>query len=262
MKKILFPLLVVLVLLVCVRLKSGLAPEITKPSTQEGIIATYSPEPAETAAPEHSELYLPDYTLEQVLEYFNEVVLDVEYSDGTGNVTLVQKWNMPLRYRIYGEPTNEDWAMLSLLFQQLNSVPGFPGIQAAEEGMMENLSFSFTDGETLNESFSEILGGEWVNGATQFWYYTDTNEMYEARIGYRSDIDQASRSSILLEEVINTLGITDTILREDSIVYQYSDENLVLSDMDWLILKLLYNPAIKCGMDKEACAAVIEQLYY
>lgn len=256
MRRIFYPLLVAVLLL------AGCAKEEAMPEATAAPVVTEAPQPTPEPTPEHSGLYIPGLELEQVLEYFNEVVLDAEYSDGTGDVTRVQKWKMPLRYRIYGEPTEEDWAMLSLLFEQLNRVPGFPGISAAEEGKAENLSFSFLDGETLNMSFSEVAGGEWINGANQFWYHTDTNEIYSARIGYRSDIDQTSRSSILLEEIINALGITDTVLREDSIVYQYSDDNLVLSQIDWLILKLLYNPAIECGMGKEACAAVIEELYY
>ena len=66
----------------------------------------------------------------------------------------------------------------------------------------------------------------------------------------------------MLEEIVNTLGITDTELREDSIVYQYSNDNLCLSDVDWLILKLLYHPRIECGMDADQCEAVIRELYY
>jgi len=58
------------------------------------------------------------------------------------------------------------------------------------------------------------------------------------------------------------LGISDTTLREDSIVYQYGSEITQLSDVDWAILKLLYDPAMECGMDREACAAVLETLYY
>ena len=58
------------------------------------------------------------------------------------------------------------------------------------------------------------------------------------------------------------LGISDTVLREDSIVYQYSDTNTVLSDVDLVILKLLYNPNIQCGMDISACKKVVEELYF
>jgi len=220
--------------------------------------------PIETTPPppEHCEFYLPQYTAEQITEYFNEVVLAVEYSDGTGNPSLVQKWLCPITYKIFGNPTQEDLAVLKALFVQLNQIPGFPGISPAPEGTVENLSFSFWPPEAFRNSFSSVVNGEDAYGATQFWYYTATNDIYTARIGYRTDIDQNTRNSILIEEVINTLGITDTVMREDSIVYQYSDDNTKLSDVDLVILKLLYDPAIQCGMNSDECAAVISQLYY
>lgn len=226
-------------------------------SLNQKLLEETEPEP-----PLHSELYLPAYTTQQIVDYFEEVVLHVEYSDGTGDVSLVQKWTAPIRYRIYGTPTEEDSAVLNALFAQLNAVSGFPGIAAAEEGEAENFSIHFLDQEALNAQFSEILHGEYANGATQFWYDTDTNELHTAKIGYSTELDQSIRNSILIEEVINTLGITDTVLRTDSIVYQYSDENLELSEVDWIILKLLYHPCIRCGMNMEACAAVIQELYY
>ena len=216
----------------------------------------------EETKPQHTALYLPDCTTQQILEYFEEVVLHIEYTDGTGNASLVQKWAVPLYYEIYGAPTEEDLAVLADLFAQLNAVEGFPGIYAAEDDVSANLSLHFLDPESFNATFSSVVNGEDACGATQFWFYTDTNDIYTANVGYRTDLDQTTRNSILIEEIINTLGITDTELRPDSIVYQYSDDNLALSDIDWVILKLLYDPAIQCGMDFDSCAAVIETLYY
>ena len=218
--------------------------------------------PTEQTSPPHSQLYLPGYTALQIWQYFQEVVLDVEYTDGTGDPTLVQKWMSPIRYRIYGTPTDEDHAVLADLFAQLNAVPGFPGIYAAAEGESENFTLSFLQPDDFRKQFSDAIHGEEAYGATQFWYYTATNELHTARVGYRTDVDQNVRNSILIEEIINTLGITDTVLREDSIVYQYSDENTVLSDVDWIILQILYNPAIQCGMGAETCAKVVQNLYY
>ena len=226
--------------------------EATEPTQEE----------TEPSLPPHSDLYLPEYTADQIFTYFEEVVLHVEYTDGEGNPALVQKWNAPIHYRTFGKPTEEDLAVLEALFAQLNEIPGFPGIYAADEDEPVDLFLFFLDPESFRAQFSEILNGEDANGATQFWYYTATNEIYTANIGYRIDLDQATRSSILVEEIINTLGITDTVLREDSIVYQYSDENLTLSDVDWVIFRLLYDPAIQCGMDAESCRAIIETLYY
>ena len=66
----------------------------------------------------------------------------------------------------------------------------------------------------------------------------------------------------MVEEIINSLGISDSTLRLDSIVYQNSNDNLVLSDVDIIILKLLYNQEIQCGMNYESCREIIENLYY
>lgn len=233
--------------------------EITEPTqitTEPTQIVT------EPTMPQHSDLFLPSCTTQQMVDYFSEVVLDIEYSGGDGDFTLVQKWTSPIFYRIYGTPTEEDSAVLNGLFTQLNEIQGFPGIYAAEDGASENLSLSFLDYETFNQSFSEVINGEYAFGAVQFWYYTDTNDIYTARIGYRTDLDQVSRNSVLQEEIVNALGISDTVLREDSIVYQYSDENTSLSDVDLVILKFLYHPDIRCGINLEECRAVIEKLYY
>lgn len=216
----------------------------------------------EPAAEVHSALYLPGCDADSVFEYFEEVVLDMEYTDGTGDVTVVQKWLTPVWYGIYGTPTEEDLRVLEALFAQLNEIPGFPGIRPAEHAGQENMSLHFLEPDAFRESFSYVIQGENADGAAQFWYYTETNELHTARIGYRTDLEQTIRNSVLAEEIINTLGISDTVLRPDSIVYQYSNENLVLSDVDLLLLKLLYNPAMQCGMDAERCSGVIQRLYY
>ncbi|MBQ5607799.1 MAG: DUF2927 domain-containing protein [Oscillospiraceae bacterium] len=220
------------------------------------------PEETETTAPVHSALYLPEYAIQQVLEYFEEVVLHMEYTVGPGDATLVQKWKEPIHYHIYGNSTQEDLLVLTALFAQLNEIPGFPGIYAAADGEQENLTIRFLDSKNFNIEFSALLNGEDAYGAAQFWYYTATNEIYTANVGYRTDIDQSTRTSVLIEEIINMLGVSDTVLRTDSIVYQYSNDNTALSEIDWLILKLLYDPAIQCGMDVDGCRTVIQELYY
>lgn len=212
--------------------------------------------------PEHSELYMEKYSQEDVIKYFEEVVLQVEYSDGTGNASLVQKWKEPLYYAVYGKPTAKDLEVLEKLFAQLNEIEGFPGVYPVEEGEWASLELRFLDKKNFNWAFSHITGGGNATGAVQYFYYTDTNDIYTANIGYRTDITQAVRNSVLLEEVINGLGITDTVLREDSIVYQYSDSNTTLSDMDWLILKLLYHPSMPFGADSAAVRRCIAELYY
>lgn len=274
MRKRLYPLLILtLALLLCAC--AGTAPEHTSaPPREESHAETdfedettlTETEPTETQPPEttqplHTELYLPEYTTQEIVEYFREVVLAMEYADGAGDVSLVQKWMEPILYQIHGDPTEEDLAVLSALFEQLNEIPGFPGIYSSEEVYQTNLNMYFLDEEGFNEDFSQVIQGEAADGAVEFWYDTETNEIHTARIGYRTDIDQSVRNAVLVEEIINMLGISDTTERMDSVVYQYSNDNTQLSQVDWIILKLLYDPAIQCGMDNDSCTEIIQQRY-
>lgn len=237
-------------------------PETTVPATT--VPETTVPETTtpSTTAPLHSSLYREGFEVEEVLTYFREVANQIEYNNGTGDPALIQKWLSPLVYRIDGSPTEEDLLVLRAFCDRLNTVPGFPGIREAQEHEFENLTLSFLDPDSFRERFSDAVHGEDAWGATQYWYYTETNEIHTAAIGYRTDIPQADRSSIILEEIVNTLGISDSELRSDSIVYQHSNENLSLSDIDWLLLELLYHPDINTSMDAEMCETIIRDLYY
>lgn len=210
----------------------------------------------------HSLYYNEKYSVNQVVEYFNDVVSGTEYSTGDGDSKLVQKWVEPIYYEIHGNAADEDLQVLEQLFSQLNEVEGFPGIYPVGEGQIANLKMSFYDREGLQTDFGEFLNYEEADGAVQYWYNTDLNDIYEGRIGFRTDISQEVRNGVLLEEVVNGLGIQDTLLREDSIVYQAYSDVQELSDMDWLLIRLLYHPDMKCGMTMDECRQVIERLYY
>lgn len=249
---------------------NGLSPTISGSEDTSATEQTQTQESTETSATQestapavtHSPLYLEGFAPEQVVTYFAEVVLDAEYSTGEGNVNVVQKWTGPIRYTIFGDATQKDRDQLNELFAQLNAVEGFPGIEAAPSPIAANLMLNFYNRADFQTYFGRVVNYEDADGAVEYWYYNATNNIHNATVGYRTDIDQYTRNSVLLEEVVNGLGITDTRLREDSITYQGFSQTQELSDMDWLILRLLYHPDIKCGMNLEQCRAVIEKLYY
>ena len=210
---------------------------------------------------EHSVLYMPEYTTQQIWTYFEEVVLNMEYTDGEGDATVVQKWERSINYRIEGVPEHRDAQLLNEFCKQLNTVEGFPGIRAAT-ALEQNVTILFLHDAEFDTQFAHVLNGETADGAVQFWYYNATNDIYSGRIGYRKDADQKTRESVIPEEIVNLLGISDTALRADSITYQYGSDVTELSAVDWAIIKLLYNPAIKCGMTAAQCEPIIRELYY
>ena len=80
---------------------------------------------------------------------------------------------------------------------------------------------------------------------------------------YGVEFDQEVRNSVILEEIYNGLGpVQDTDLRQDSLIYSGYSIPQELTEIDELLLKLLYHPDMKCGMNAAECEAVIRNLYY
>ena len=259
MLKKLIPLMLILLLMTACSKEPPAPPEV--PTTPPVTVPTEGPTltPAtEPTSEHHSELYIPGVSVENVILFFNEVCLDAEYSH-SGDPGLLQKWISPITFYLHGSPTDGDLETLNSLVQWLNTVEGFPGICQTQEAAEANLNIHFCD----QEEMIALMGTDFhdMDGAVTFWYMDDV--IYDALICYRSDLDQYLRNSVILEEIYNGLGpIQDTHLRPDSIIYAEYSEPQALTDMDRLILQLLYHPEMKCGMDSAECEAMIRQLYY
>lgn len=232
-----------------------LAPELSTAPPE----VTQAPETEPpVTAPEHSPLYIPGVSVEDVILFYSEVALDSEYYD-SGNPSNVQKWTAPIYYTVEGSYTAEDLTVLQSFTDWLNTVEGFPGMYTADNSTVRNLQIHFCSQQEL----ITLMGKDFENmdGAVTFWY--DYDEIYDAIICIRSDLDQELRNSIILEEVYNGLGpIQDTVLRPDSIIYEEFSQPQWLTPMDELILRLLYHPDIRPGMDAQQCEQIIRTLYY
>ena len=228
----------------------------TEPPESTEVPPETTTEPTE---PEHSELYIPGLSVEDVILYFNEVCLDAEIVNA-GDATLLQKWDAPIHCALHGDYTDDDYATLTTMFDWLNTVEGFPGIDVTENIYDANLWIHFCS----QEEMCNILGDNFygMDGGVTFWYDGE-NRIYDATICYRTELDQHLRNSVVLEEIYNGLGpVQDTQLRPDSIIYAEFSQPQALTEMDELILRLLYHPDMICGMNAEECAEVIRQLYY
>ena len=256
MKKIIVLILTALLLTGCGEV---VTPAVTTSATVQTEIPTTVPETTVATEPPHSALYLEDLPVEDVIRYFNEVCLDAEYINA-GDPSLLQKWVNPISYHIEGQPTEEDLAKLETFSAWLNEIPGFPGIVPADSQLAANLAIHFCTEQELLEILGDNFYGN--DGGVTFWY-NGANQIYNAIICYRTDLEQITRNSVILEELYNGLGpVQDTNLRSDSVIYAGYSTPQELTRIDELILKLLYSPEMKCGMTAAECETVIRSLYY
>ena len=234
--------------------------EATQPPTMEvtqpPIVETVPPTDAPTD-PAHWEFFLPDLSVEDVIDYFSEVCLGAEFIN-SGDPSLLQRWEETIYYSIEGEPTEKDLEVIETFGKWLNSVEGFPGMEVSPDPQRTNLNIYFCDQEELIQRLGDNFQN--TDGGVTFWYQDDI--IFKAIICIRTDLDQELRNSVILEEIYNGLGpIQDTNLREDSIIWSEFSTPQALTPVDQLILRLLYHPSLSCGMNDAECAEVIRQLY-
>lgn len=240
------------------------AVETTMPTVSAVVVTAPVPETMPAAEPvitepQHSEFYIPGVSVEDVILYFNEVCLDAEIVH-TGDPSVLQKWTEPIEYAINGDFTSEDLTVFNEFVRRMNTIVGFPGFVEAQWPEDAPLQIWFcTEREMVSRMGKSFQGHD---GAVTFWY-DDEDRIYRSIICCRSDIEQYTRNSVIQEELYNGLGpIQDTKLRPDSIIYADFSEPQNLTEMDELIIRLLYHPWMECGMDAAACEAVIRRLYY
>ena len=230
---------------------------INEPVTETSIVT----EPT-TEVYESSKFHADSVSVDEMIMYYNEVVLDTEFSTGSGDASRVQKWNAPIKYMLHGEYTGEDYAVLTDFVEYLNSIEGFPGMFEVYDLYDSNLDIHFCN---TGDELVDKMGGsdvyENLDGAVTFWY--ENNRIYDGIICYRNDIDQKTRNTVIIEEIYNGLGpVQDTDLRDDSIIYSGFNTPQQITEVDDVILRLLYHPDILCGMNADECEEVIRGIYY
>ena len=251
--------------------------ETTEDSTQEetesfywedtAVLTTTEVELCETTESEEEsgtrvvELAPGGYTVDAVITYFHEVVHSSEYSFGTGRANAVHKWTQPIYYQLHGDYTREDMETIREICCKLNAVEGFPGIYSSPNDDAVNLNLYFYDQDLMNSEYGHMVNYEAADGLMTYWYSNHTNEILEALICCRSDVSQGLRNSVIVEEIFNSLGMpNDTKTRVDSILYQYGSAVTEPSELDWLLVRLLYHEKMLCGYDCDNTAAVIRAL--
>ena len=208
----------------------------------------------------HSEFYADGVSVDQVIAHFNKVVLGIESNAGTAETSLVQKWDAPINYRIEGMPTRQDAQNLNNLNKKLNEIEGFPGIQAAT-GLEQNLTIYFLKDEDFKTQFSHVMELTGTYGIVQVWH-NDSNGIYSGRVGYRQSASQELRDLLIPEKLVEMLGVSQVTVQKE-ITSDFKPKTIIdLSQLDWSVIKLLYNPRIHNGMTADECEMIIRELYY
>lgn len=183
----------------------------------------------------------------EILDYFNEVAIGSEYGE---SAQIVCKWTKPISYRIVsGTPTEEDTELMQSLFDRLNTIEGFPGIRKAIGPEKADLELYFVPRKELENMFD--AADESCAGMAEYSWDSSTGEIFSARVG----IDEAltdDRRSTICEEILQSLGpACDSFSFINSVFYEGTSFVSGPSELDWVIMEILYSPEIPVGCARE-----------
>ncbi|MBR0137835.1 MAG: DUF2927 domain-containing protein [Erysipelotrichaceae bacterium] len=209
----------------------------------------------------HSKNHIPFLSTDRLIRYFSEVVLKSEYMNNPDE--LVHKWNKPICY--YYDPSISKTAagLIDSFLRKLNKELPLKGVSRTDEPLKANVRIYFMKKNEIYKRVGNKVNYEDADGITFYNYSNRTGEIISGRVYYNIDMDKSIRKSVIREELVNLMGLgNDTILRKDSIIYQYGSDIEEPSRIDWLIMKLLYDERMKCGMNYSQCEQLIKELYY
>lgn len=228
-------------------------------ASDEGYGSDTPPQPGETRTPFYQDLDRSDNEFhEAAIDYFGEIASATEFGDAEAG--YVRKWRQPIRISITGSPTREDIDTIHNLAGQINSLNLVPHITILDDGEKgANCVFIF---DSLNNLANKLPGYRADNYA--MFFFDEQNHVIErSTIAVTTGmIDQPARNHLIQEEFIQSLGLgndseryRDSIFQQDWTVVQRP------SEMDWLVLEMLYRPELSPGQSIDSAQRALRGLY-
>lgn len=170
---------------------------------------------------------------------------------GTTQQRPMIRWEEDVHLSLQGAYTQEDYhhllAFLDLLKEE---VPALPTLLLLEEGspISPNVTIHFV----TRAKMPDILPDYVAPNRGFFTYRYQDYLMVEATVLIDSQMGPQERNSIVQEELINLLGLTNDIdFLPQSILYTGFPKPSNAAPVDFEMLAILYHPSLRPGMTRE-----------
>lgn len=206
----------------------------------------------------HSSFYVEGVSADDAVTYFDEAVT-------YGYNVPVVKWNKRIYYYVAGNATQADKDAIAKFAAELNEIPGFPGMSKASSEGGANMVIRFCRESEFYKYVGNWAIGEGYEAVYSFNYNSYNYYTIDAVVCVDQNLSEPSRESMLKSMIYRAMGTDgETWTRKDSIAYAYvhNTDVVEISDVDWLMLKLLYHSDMKRGYTAADAADVIRKLYY
>lgn len=196
----------------------------------------------------------------KALKVFDICAFSSEYPGANYEGDHIIRWDKPIRVYIGGKPTRADRQKIDeFLLELALRVPTLPNITITQDKSLAEIKIYFVPLKQMPNYVPGYVEGNW--GMYNFSY--NNWRITEATVGIATDVtNQKSRNHLLQEELVGALGLgNDHMIYSDSILYQEWTTVQTLSEVDWLMLNMLYSPLVTPGMDKSKVHSVFMQAW-
>ncbi len=174
---------------------------------------------------------------------------------------VLMRWKNPIVIHVGGVPTGEDLIWLDEFIQLVNeAVPHMPTVSRTARESRASITMWFGPLDELKDHITDYQPDNW---GYAYYFYNGRNVITRGEVVIASDVTtQRERNHLIMEELLCLFGLTnDHDCQSDSILYQPWTDVQELNPIDWLMLQMLYDPAVSPGMGTEQAIPLLKQTY-
>ncbi len=218
----------------------------------------------------------PFYSNEQLHRNFLSIAMRAEAADDVdlaGNIT-VAKWVKPLRYELVGA-TAEDAARVASLAMRVRRLTNID--IAPAEVQEPNVRLSFVPFRHRSNAVFQLTDqgvlGPAVGSLVLRWRDTEREKCLglisvdpisgaigKTDILIKDELPPRIRNACIVEEIVQSLGLMNDDPRARPSIFNDSQEFLDLTTHDEFLLRILYDPRVRPGMNLQIMRPLVEQI--
>jgi hypothetical protein len=225
------------------------------------------------------------YGVREVVDNFLQIALYTEYADRGGRLVAqptasrLQRWERPVRVGVVFGPSlsperqARDRQMLGAYVQRLARVTGHPIAMGEGPGNFTVLILSETERRNYAGELSRLMPGLSVAttrailnmAPTDYCLVAassdDTTGTYGRALAViRAEHPDLLRLSCIHEELAQGLGLANDSPRARPSIFNDDEEFALLTDMDEILLSILYDRRLRPGMSEAEARPIVEEI--
>ncbi len=174
-----------------------------------------------------------------------------------GNSQPLVRWTDTIRIFVKGSPAEQDYQQLdSFIMELATHCPNIPNIRRVSSEDQANVTLTYCPLDQMGNYVPHYVDGNW---GFFYYNYNEAHEIYKVQIAIASDVNSPeSKHHLLMEELVGGLGLTnDHYDYSDSILYGEWTTTQQLSDLDWLMINMLYDPDLYPGISRSDAYSIL-----